>query len=152
MTDDLLIRGSVGHSHGAYDTVLFDLTSDGVIDGNDLSLRIPRLVPWTYGAGFVYSHDLGDFGGLDLRFDYFHRDGSAYTDNNLGTLGNFDSTTTNISLTTLDDQLVLSIYGKNLLNEVQYGGNNQLPDSLGGGTIAPLAKGRVIGFEAKFRY
>ncbi|MGD8325659.1 MAG: TonB-dependent receptor [Sphingomonadales bacterium] len=152
VTDNFLVRASVGHTDGEYDNVLFDLTGDGLINDTDLDLRIPRLAPWTYGGGFVYSQDLGDIGGLDLRFDYFHRDSSAYTDNNLGVLNNFDSITANASLTTLDGQLVLSVYGKNLLNEVQYGGDTQLPAALGGGTFSPLAKGRVIGFEAKFKY
>jgi len=156
VTDNLLIRASVGHTDGDYDDVIFDLTGDGVINDTDLGLNIPRLAPWTFGGGFVYSHDLGDIGGLDLRFDYFHRDSSAFTDNNLGVLNNFDSITANASLTTLDDRLVLSIYGKNLLNEVQFGGDTQLPSTIGpvplGGTFSPLSKGRVIGFEAKFRY
>ena len=41
----------------------------------------------------------------------------------------------------------MSFYGKNLLNEVNFGNDTQLPISLGGGTFSPLMKGRVIGLE-----
>ena len=40
-----------------------------------------------------------------------------------------------------------SLYGQNLLHEVTHGGETQLPSSIGGGSFAPLNKGRVVGLE-----
>ncbi len=47
---------------------------------------------------------------------------------------------------------ILSMYGKNLTNEVNFGGDTQLPPNLGafpigGGTFSPLAQGRRVGIE-----
>ena len=149
VTDNLLLRGSIGHTDGDYNTVLFDISGDGVIDDADLDLEIPRLAPYTYSLGFVYSRDLGSMGTAGARFNYSHRDLSYYTDNNLGFLNAVDSIDGSIALTTFSDRATISLYGKNLLNEVQFGGDTQLPSSLGGGTFSPLAKGRVVGLELR---
>ncbi len=109
-------------------------------------------MPFTYGAGFVYSRDMGELGVANVRFNYNHRDGAAYTDNNLGFLNDIDSIDAGISLVTFDDRVTMSLYGKNLLNEVQFGGDTQLPASLGGGTFSPLAKGRIVGIELGFDF
>ena len=49
-----------------------------------------------------------------------------------------------------------SLYGRNLLDDVNHGGDTQLPAVLGpvptGGTFSPLVKGRIAGFEVSFRY
>jgi len=153
LTDNFIFQGFLGYTNGEYDKVLFDIgspnpaASPGVVDAADLRLEIPRLAPWTYGAGFVYSHELGGLGSADVRFQYSHRDSSFYTDNNLGFLNEVDSIDASIALTTFSDGATISLYGKNLLNEVQFGGDTQLPPALGGGTFSPLAKGRIVGIE-----
>ncbi|MFZ5609218.1 MAG: hypothetical protein ACOY99_06385 [Pseudomonadota bacterium] len=86
-----------------------------------------------------------------MQLNYFRRDKSFYTDNNLGFLNSFDSLDANIAFTTLGQGATISLYGKNLLNEVQFGGDTQLPAALGGGTFSPLAKGRVFGIELKLK-
>ncbi len=49
---------------------------------------------------------------------------------------------------------MFSLYGRNLLDEVNHGGDTQLPAVLGplpaGGTFSPLGKGRVMGIEVTF--
>ncbi len=65
------------------------------------------------------------------------------------------------------DGLSLSIYGKNLLDQVLAGGDTQLPFGTGpfsngvnrpfdpnpaAGTFSPLMKGRQIGVEAMFEF
>lgn len=144
LTDDLVFQGNLGRLDGEYDTVLFDLNSDGVVNDTDTRLEIPRLAPWTYGAGFIHSLNLG---GSDVttRIQYSHRDDNAYTDNNLGILQGADILDASIALNF--GAATLSIYGQNLLNEVTHGGETQLPGTLGGGTFAPLNKGRIAGIE-----
>ena len=50
---------------------------------------------------------------------------------------------------------VFSLYGRNLLDSVNHGGDTQLPGLIGpvptGGTFSPLVKGRIMGLEATFR-
>ncbi len=151
LTDNFLLEGSLGYTNGEYDSLLFDVgapaVSPGVVDQADLNLEIPRLAPWTYGVGFIHSMDLGSVGTVNSRFRYYHRDRSFYTDNNLGFLNEIDSIDASIALTTFNDRATISLYGKNLLHDVQFGGDTQLPGSLGGGTFSPLAKGRIVGIE-----
>jgi iron complex outermembrane receptor protein len=49
----------------------------------------------------------------------------------------------------------LALYGKNLLNSVNHGGDTQLPDTYaslapGGGTFSPLIRGQTLGLEYTF--
>lgn len=151
LTDNLIFTGNLGRLDGEYTNVLFDLNSDGVTNATDLSLDIPRLSPWTWGMGFIHSLDLGSFGSLDTRFNYSHRDDNAYTDNNLGILQGADIVDMSFGLN-IHDRATVSIYGQNLLNEVTHGGETQLPSTLGGGTFAPLNKGRVAGVEFQVNF
>jgi iron complex outermembrane receptor protein len=142
--------GNLGHLDGDYKSVAFDLNSDGVTNAFDEALQIPRLAPWTYGMGFVHSMELGGLGFVDTRFNWSHRDDNAYTDNNLGILQGADMIDASIALT-VHERATVSLYGQNLLNEVTHGGESQLPSTLGGGTFAPLNKGRVVGLELQVR-
>lgn len=145
LTDNFIFLGNLGHTKGSYDSVLFDISSDGVINDSDLRLEIPRLAPWTWGVGFVHTLPLSDSVNVDTRFNYSHRDSSFYTDNNFGVLNEVDMIDASVSLNF--GSASLSIYGKNLTNEVNFGGDTQLPGTLGGGTFSPLAKGRRVGIE-----
>ncbi|MEQ8935365.1 MAG: TonB-dependent receptor [Amphiplicatus sp.] len=143
LTDNLMFMGNLGRLDGEYDSVLFDLNSDGVVNETDLALQIPRLAPWTYGAGFIHTA-----GPVTTRFNWGHRADNAYTDNNLGILQGADIVDLNIAFDIMDNATI-SVYGQNLLNEVTHGGETQLPATLGTGSFAPLNKGRVVGIELK---
>ena len=146
--DSLLLTGYVGYTNGDYDKIFADISgTSGVIDSADFALEIPRLVPWTYGAGFVHSLPVSEAAVVNTRFSYSHRDKSFYTDNNLGTLNALDIIDASVALSLMDGRVDLSVYGKNLLHEVNHGGDTQLPASLGGGTFSPLTKGRIVGIE-----
>lgn len=151
VSDNLTLLASLGRTNGDYGRVLFDLSGDGVVDQTDEDLRIPRLTPWTYSAGFVYTQEWSGVGTWNVQSTFSHRDGSAYTDNNLGLLNGANIWDFNIGLTT-QNQMTVALYGKNMLNEVTHGGDTQLPASLGGGAFAPLNKGRIVGLEVKFDF
>ena len=166
LTEDLLLTGNVGHLDGDYDSVNLNLNSDfidnvtgtatttgqfnppgdtEIIDARDLALLIPRLAPWTYGAGFVHNLDLSGETSVTTRFNYSHRDDNAFTDNNLGILQGADIIDASVALNL--GRATLSIYGQNLLNEVTHGGETQLTTGIGAGSFAPLNKGRIAGVE-----
>ncbi len=149
VSDHLTLLGSLGHTNGRYDTVLFDLNGDAVVDDADRSLSIPRLSPWVYSLGFVYTYELGHLGLLSLQSSVAHRGQAFYTDNNLGTLNRVNMVDFNLGLG-MDNGISVALYGKNLLNQASHGGDTQLPNVLGGGTFAPLNKGRILGLELKF--
>ncbi len=143
--DNLLIMGSVGLIDAEYTDIFFDLTGDGNINNQDLALDIPRLAEFTGNIGALYQSPMGSF-----RISYSHRDEAAYTDSNLGILNESDRLDASYNYT-LDNDVSITLYGKNLTDEVQHGNDTQLPATLGpaalGGTFAPLSKGRIIGLE-----
>ena len=151
--ENLLVMGSLGYVDGEYDEVRFDLTGDGMIDAADLALDIPRLADWTYSIGFVHDLPIGNLGTLTSRLNFSHRDDAAFTDNNLGTLNEADMLDASIALTTWNDQIQISVFGKNLLDEVTEGGDTPIPFPLGiGGTFSPLNKGLTWGAEIRYTY
>ncbi|MEL6362062.1 MAG: TonB-dependent receptor [Pseudomonadota bacterium] len=158
LTENLIFTGFLGYTNGSYDEILFDIGSPnpagspGVVDDADLALDIPRLSPFSYGAGLIYSMPVFAEGSLNARFNYSHRDASAYTDNNLGVLNEVDFVDAGIDISPWDNGATFRIYGKNLLNEVNFGNDTQLPVSLGGGTFSPLAIGRRVGVELQIDF
>ena len=150
-TDNFLVSANIGLIDASYDKVIYDISGDGLVNGDDLALELPRVPEATYGIGFIYDQDLGDMGSLVARANYQHRDKNYYTDNNLGFINEADMLDLNIAWNTPVDGVAVSVFGKNLLDEVQAGGDTQLPPAIGpvpvGGTFSPLKKGSLIGLE-----
>ncbi len=168
ITDNLLITGNLGYIDADYTRILFDISGDGNIDQADLALSLPRVPELTWGIGALYDLDLGKAGSLVTRVNFQHRDRVAYTDNNYGFITAADQLEASIAWNGAD-WLTISLYGKNLLDEVQHGGDTQIPFPFGGGplsngvnvpfdnnpavgTFSPLSKGRVVGLEAAVNF
>lgn len=166
LTDTLLTTFNVGFMDGGYDNVFFDLNADGVVDREDVNLDLPRVPPFTYGVGVIKDFDLGSSGAIVARASYQYRDRIAYTDSNFGWIQPANMIDANITWETPIQGLSASIYGKNLLDEVQIGNDTQLPfpgpNSTGTnypyqaqpafGTFSPLKKGRLLGMELTYIY
>lgn len=150
VTDNLLFTGAIGFLDGEYDNVIFDLNGDGTIDGGDTDLDIPRLSPLTLNLGLIYAREIPSIGETTFSINYAHRDDAAYTDNNLGVLNAQNRLDASVAIDILDSAS-LTLYGRNLTDEVNHGNDTQLPSILGpvplGGTFAPLARGRQVGLE-----
>lgn len=159
---NLILSGNVGYIDAKYTDILYDISGNGTIGAEDFALALPRVPKWTWGFGVIHELDLGDnAGGLVTRVNFQHRDRYAYTDNNFGWVDKSDNLDANITWKTPVKGLSFSIYGKNLLDQVQFGGDTQIP--FGGalsdgtnvpfdprpaaGTFSPLTKGRVVGME-----
>lgn len=165
VSPSLVFTANLGIIDANYDSVLFDISGDGVVDNRDLALRIPRVVPVTVGAGFIHELNVGSSQFL-TRVNYQYRDRAAYTDDNFGWLNDVSMLEANITWMTPVPGLSLSIYGRNLLDQVQEGGDTQVPfggprsngvqtpfqQFPGGGTFSPLMRGRNIGIEAMFEF
>jgi iron complex outermembrane receptor protein len=169
LTESLLLQANVGVIDAEYDSVLFDISSDGVVDDEDTALAIPRVPELTWGVTGVHNADLGNAGSLLTRVSYQYRDRFAYTDNNFGWVQEADILDANITWQTPRDGVSLSLYGRNLLDQVQVGNDTQVPfgfipgfgfgeqrsngvnepfgDQPAAGTFSPLAPGRVVGIE-----
>ena len=165
-TENFLVTANVGLIDAQYDKVRFDISGDGVVDAADKALALPRVPETTWGVGFIWDVDLGDKGTLVSRANFQHRDEFAYSDNNFGWVQAADMVDANLTWNTPYRGLSVSIYGKNLLDEVTAGGDTQVP--FGGplsnginlpfdahpaaGTFSPLSKGRRIGLEVSLEH
>ncbi|TNE47558.1 MAG: TonB-dependent receptor [Sphingomonadales bacterium] len=165
LSNSLIFTANLGVIDDEYDEILRDISGDGVIDDADLALRLPRVPEVTWGVGLIHELVLPN-GAIVSRINYQYRDEFAYTDNNFGYIQDADNLDANITWETPVDGLSFSIYGKNLLDQVQAGGDTQVP--FGGslsngvnrpfdqfpaaGTFSPLSKGRQIGMEATFEF
>lgn len=165
VSESLAFTANLGITDAQYDRVLFDISGDGRITDADLDLSLPRVPPITVGAGLIHDWDLGSSNIL-TRVNYQYRDRAAYTDDNFGWLNELQNLEANITWNTPIDGFSLSIYGRNLLDQVQEGGDTQVPfagplsDGVqqpfqqrpGAGTFSPLMRGRNIGIEALFEF
>jgi iron complex outermembrane receptor protein len=172
VTDSLFVSAFAGYTDGDYDKVSLDLTCNGLdidpgpgvvlhpscngVGPDDLELDIPRVAPWSYGIGLIHEMPLGGFGTLTSRLDFSHRDEAAYTDNNLGVLNEADMLGASFGVSPDGAPWTISLYGRNLLDEVTHGGDTQLPPAApfggAGASFSPLNKGQVVGIEAQIRY
>ncbi|MEL6687199.1 MAG: TonB-dependent receptor, partial [Pseudomonadota bacterium] len=101
---------------------------------------------------------------ITLRGNFQHRDRFAYTDNNLGFVQALDRLDASLTYSVENDngqRISVSAFGRNLLDEVQVGGDTQLPfptarstfqavpfaNNPQFGTFSPLKKGKVFGIE-----
>ena len=115
-----------------------DLNRDGKVDGQDKDLDLPRLAPLTYSLGLTHSLPMESWNGMVLtRVDFSHNDDAASDDANLGRLSQIDMLEASLTYASFDGQLRLSLFGKNLLDEVQEGGESRFPANFPGGPFAP---------------
>lgn len=158
----LTFTANAGYTDAEYRSIFFDLNSDNVIDAADLALDLPRAPKWTWGGSARYEAGLGNLGTLGANVFFQHRDAFAYTDNNWGFNSASDRLDASLSLALADPGITLTLFGRNLLDEVQFGGDTQLPFAGGAysngvnapfdphpaaGTFSPVNKGRVLGVE-----
>jgi len=153
LTDNFMLNMQVGWLDAEYTSI----TPEGLANGINESLELPRAPEWTYSIGLNHDLPLAEWGYISSWVSYAYRDDSAYTDNNLGYLLDQEIVDIGIDFHTNDEKLVFGIYGKNLLDDVKHGGDTQLPTYISaapliplGGTFAPLSKGRIYGVQVTY--
>jgi len=156
IADNFVVTGSLGVIDAKYTKVLYDLNGDDVIDEADLALNLKRAPDLTYSIGFNWDIDIGTWGYMSARASFAHRDETAWSEDNRAYVPEQDIVDAGLSFSSNDGRWVFALYGKNLTSEVKWGGDTQLPSTLGGqalgGTFSPLAKGRVVGAEVTLTF
>ena len=150
LTDTLYFAGSFGYINAEYDEILFDISGDGIVDATDLALEIPRTPEITFSASLVHDLDLGG-GNLNSRIAFSYVDSQFAADNNGAFLNSRESLDFNISYKPNDSFWEIAVFGKNVLNDVHYTSDLQLPASVGS-SFSTLKKGRQFGLSAKLRF
>ena len=147
---------SIGYIDAEYDEVTEDLNIDGVVDGADEDLDLPRSPELTYSIGANFDMDVGDWGFMTARANYAYRDEMFFTDSNFGFINEVEMVDAGLDFQSNDGAWIFSIYGRNLLDEVSHGGDTQLPDTIGPvevvGTFSPLTPPRRYGIEVTYNF
>jgi len=150
INDRLALTASLGYLDGEYNVIFFDISGDGLISQVDFDLEIPRLTDNSFNIGLIYNQRLGELGHANFNINYGQKSETPFTDNNIGFVERTERLDANFTLVH-DNGLSISLYGKNITDEVLFTGELPLGSQLGniplGGTFAPLTKGRVIGLE-----
>ncbi|RIV89825.1 TonB-dependent receptor [Aurantiacibacter xanthus] len=154
------LAANLGFIDADYVRVFYDISGDGAIDGADVALELPRAPRWTWGGSFTYEADLWGDKFVRAFATFQHRDRFAYSDNNFGYNDAANRVDATLAFGCRTCGITLSLFGRNLLDEVQFGGDVPLsfsggPNSNGvdrpfdphpaQGTFSPMAKGRVLG-------
>ena len=86
LQNDFVFNASLGTLDAGYDEVVYDISQDGVVDSVDLNLMLPRAADLTYSLGLSRDFMVANW-SASARFAYSYRDEVAYSDNNLGMIG-----------------------------------------------------------------
>ena len=104
-----------------------------------------------FTGSVIYDKSLGNLGDLSSRLSFSYRDEQKASDNNVAFLPSQEIVDLNVAWTPPDSNWRVSLYGKNLFNDVVFTSDTQLPASIGS-TYATFKKGRIIGLEARYTY
>ncbi len=160
VTDALRLTAFFGYQNGEYDTLRSSLTEENppVVDGKDYGLELPRLAPWSYGAGAEHRAGLGEY-SLTSRVNFSHRDQAFANDSNIATLNQLNMLDASFTLGLHQDKLKMTVYGRNLLDQAYQGqsillpANVQPPITSGRrGAFNNLLEGRVFGLEWSYEF
>ncbi len=161
LAEGITLSANLGHIDADYRRVLIDISGDNLVTAADAALAIPRAPRWTWGVGAVIEQ-----GAITARANYQYRSRFAFTDSNFGFITALDALDGSITWQTPLKPLTITLYGKNLLDEVQHGGDTQIPfggalsdgnnrpfdDRPAGGTFSPVNKGRTVGAELSLTF
>lgn len=146
-----------GYTGSQYKNVRLDLNGDGIINDVDKGLELPRLAPWSYSAGMTYNQAVGD-GNLRAHASYSYRDRAPLNEANNLYLQTQEMLDFDLSYGFRGERVIVSIFGKNLLNH-QTGGTGAVLFRPGATTQFPngllfqtLDEGRVIGGKVRLAF
>ena len=152
VTDKFFLLGFVGYVDPEYTKIKHDLNLDGTLDEKDLALELPRAAKWTWSAGATHDAGLANWAKVTSRVTYSFRDRLYLTDDNRGYTPAQKILDAGIDITPMDGRFSIGFYGKNLLDRVKHGSYVELHPTLGGGSFAPLSRGRTFGVQLTYRH
>ncbi|MCY4378702.1 MAG: TonB-dependent receptor [Candidatus Dadabacteria bacterium] len=152
VTDQLFLLGFVGYVDPEYTKIKYDLNRDGTLDEKDLALELPRAAKWTWSLGATHDAGLANWAKITSRVAYSFRDNLYLTDDNKGYTPAQKILDAGIDITPMDGGFSIGFYGKNLFDKVKHGSYVELLPEVGGGSFAPISRGRTFGVQLTYRH
>ncbi len=158
LTDNFSITASYGWQDGEYDNInpLISTIEDGLrlagaLGPDDVLIgdELPRLAPTNYSVGFSWDIPVGKTGLVNVQANHSYRESHPYDDANNQYFDDQRRTNASINWFSGDDQWKVSLYGKNLEDDANWG---NLTSIAGLWTAGPMKKGRLLGLEVNFNY
>jgi iron complex outermembrane receptor protein len=140
ITDNFSVSASYGYQDGEYESVNPDFAA---FLGPDL----PRLAPSNYSVGASFDVPVG-MGLVNFATNYSFREEHPYNDSNSEIYSDQKRWNASVNWFLPNDAWQLSLYGKNLTDEANWG---NLTSISGIYTAGPMQKGRTIGLEVNYR-
>ena len=140
ITDNFSINASYGWQDGEYDSVNPAFASF-------LGSELPRLAPTNYSVGLSLDIPAGS-NMFNLMVNHSYRESHPYDDANLQYFDDQRRTNASINWFSADDTWNVSLYGKNLEDEANWG---NLTSIAGLWVAGPMKKGRLLGLEINYR-
>ncbi|MBV1877138.1 MAG: TonB-dependent receptor [Pseudomonadales bacterium] len=150
LTDSLTFTLAFGYNNAQYTKANVDINLDRTVNGEDENTPLPNAPELTYNVGIL--HDIVVRGyNVSSQLIYAHRDNVTNTQNtqDRGEVNTFDA---NITLIPGSDAWEVSLYGRNLTDEVIRTQSTRLGSLGNSAHLSTLAKGRRIGLEFKYRF
>jgi outer membrane receptor protein involved in Fe transport len=147
--DNLSLYASAGFQDGEYDRIdpFVDQIS-AALGAPVLGPDLPRLAESNYNLGFSWDIPIGNAGLVNVAANYSFREGHPYNDANTEFFSDQRRTNASINWYSPNESWQVSVYGKNLGDEANWG---NLTSIAGLWTAGPMQKGRIIGAEIQYR-
>lgn len=140
IADNFSVNASYGWQDGEYDSVNPAFASF-------LGSELPRLAPTNYSVGFSWDFSVGD-SLINVMANHSFRERHPYDDANNQYFDDQRRTNASVNWFSSDDVWTVSLYGKNLEDEANWG---NLTSIAGLWVAGPMKKGRQLGLEINYR-
>lgn len=140
IADNFSVNASYGWQDGEYDSVNPAFASF-------LGSELPRLAPTNYSVGFSWDVSVGD-SLINVMANHSFRERHPYDDANNQYFDDQRRTNASVNWFSSDDIWTVSLYGKNLEDEANWG---NLTSIAGLWVAGPMKKGRELGLEINYR-
>ena len=156
ITDTFSVNLSYGWQDGEYDSldpfvpaIEAQLRLAGVLGPTDVVIgnELPRLAPSNYSLGISWDIPLGE-GLINFAANHSYRERHPYNDSNTEFFEDQERTNASINWFLPGDSWQVSLYGRNLGDEANWG---NLTSIAGLYTAGPMKPGRTLGLEVNFR-
>lgn len=139
------INANIGVQDGEYDSIdPFVGQIEAALGTTVIGPDLPRLADTSYSVGFSWDVPAGTAGLFNFSGNYSHRDGHPYNDSNTELFDDQERVNAAINWFSSNEQWKVSLYGKNLTDEINWG---NLTSIAGLWTAGPMQKGRQIGLQ-----